>query len=202
MQEIILENGKYTFRNPDGINLLCLRYGEGWRDFLGDNAVNSLFDHAIELEESLEIWKKRVDTLEGLRPFWAKGFSDDSIAAQMSCAALSQIFRLLGVVTQTDAVKKIATLTAKVERLQGELSDVTEKASACSATADQAISRFDKAADDATALRQRCEKLEKAAEKFRKAFVIAVGEASPYAKQSLEIIDKALADEKKEDAVE
>ena len=53
--------------------------------------------------------------------------------------------------------KENLELTAEVELLRGELDDMTEKASACSSTADQAIGRFDKVEDENAALRSRCE---------------------------------------------
>jgi hypothetical protein len=51
MSEIIsLADGKYEFEKDDKGFLRCKRYGEYWRDFIGDNAVLSLFDYAIELK--------------------------------------------------------------------------------------------------------------------------------------------------------
>ena len=49
----------------------------------------------------------RIETLEKLRPHWAQGFTSDSEAAQASTAALSQIWELLGVKNQTEAMKKL-----------------------------------------------------------------------------------------------
>lgn len=42
-------DGKYEFK-MDGPRLVCLRHGEPWREFVGDNAILSLFRHAEELE--------------------------------------------------------------------------------------------------------------------------------------------------------
>jgi len=50
MEEIILENGKYRFYVKDDI-LCCDRYGEPWRDFIGDKAVHALFQECLEREE-------------------------------------------------------------------------------------------------------------------------------------------------------
>jgi len=47
MDEIILEDGKYRFFMEDCI-LYCYRYGEPWREFCGDKAVNCLFDKCLE----------------------------------------------------------------------------------------------------------------------------------------------------------
>ncbi len=48
--EIILDNGKYRFYMI-GCTLHCDRYGEKWRDFVGDNAVTALFQKCLELKE-------------------------------------------------------------------------------------------------------------------------------------------------------
>jgi len=51
-QAILLADGKYVFEgNSDGTGLRCLRHGHPWREFVGDNAVRSLFDYALELEQ-------------------------------------------------------------------------------------------------------------------------------------------------------
>lgn len=49
-ETITLCDGKYTFV-WDGTRLVCLRHGEPWRDFVGDNAVLALFRYARELED-------------------------------------------------------------------------------------------------------------------------------------------------------
>lgn len=50
--------------------------------------------------------------LESLRPMWAQGWSSDSAAAQASSAALAEIWELLGVMNQTDAMEQIRKLKA------------------------------------------------------------------------------------------
>ena len=48
MNEIVLCEGKYRFYF-DGQGILCCdRYGEPWRDFIGDNAVLALMRQALE----------------------------------------------------------------------------------------------------------------------------------------------------------
>lgn len=44
---------KYTFYKK-GPTLYCLRYGEEWRDFIGDKAVTALFDELTDLSAELE----------------------------------------------------------------------------------------------------------------------------------------------------
>jgi hypothetical protein len=45
-------NGKYEFYR-DVAGVLCKRHGEPWRDFIGDKAVNALFEYALQLEHEL-----------------------------------------------------------------------------------------------------------------------------------------------------
>ena len=50
---IRLGDGKYTFYTDEQKLLHCNRYGEEWRDFIGDNAVSALYEKLIEsLEEN------------------------------------------------------------------------------------------------------------------------------------------------------
>ena len=69
-----------------------------------------------ELEAKLARAERRNDALEQLRPVWAQGWTKDSMAAQASANALSQLWKMLGVQDQTQAV---AALTA----LKGEADD-------------------------------------------------------------------------------
>ena len=55
----------------------------------------------------------KVDRLEKLRPHWAKGYTDDSIAAQTYLVALNEVYDALGVKTQTDCMKAIHKLKEK-----------------------------------------------------------------------------------------
>ena len=45
--------GKYEFYMQND-SLYCRRYGEEWRQFVGDNAVRALFDLALELQTENE----------------------------------------------------------------------------------------------------------------------------------------------------
>jgi hypothetical protein len=64
--------------------------------------------HAFD-QKDREIFelKRSNEALESLRPHWAKGYSSDSVAAQTSAAALSQIWRILEVDNQTAAIQKL-----------------------------------------------------------------------------------------------
>lgn len=44
--------------------------------------------------------------LESLRPHWAQGWTDDSVAAQASAAALADLWRALGATNQTEAMER------------------------------------------------------------------------------------------------
>jgi len=54
--------------------------------------------------------EKRNAAFESLRPQWAQGFTKDSVAAQVSSGALSEIWALLGVDNQTEAIATIRHL--------------------------------------------------------------------------------------------
>jgi hypothetical protein len=76
--------------------------------------VNSKDARIEELEAKLAkaIWelKRNNDALEVLRPVWAQGWTNDSNAAQASGAALAQLWNMLGVQDQTQAVVTLAEL--------------------------------------------------------------------------------------------
>lgn len=54
-----------------------------------------------------------IEGLEAMRPHWAKGYSSDGIAAQVTCAALNQIWSLLGVDNQTAAMQRLRELVSQ-----------------------------------------------------------------------------------------
>ncbi|USN16385.1 hypothetical protein PLUTO_00690 [Luteibacter phage vB_LflM-Pluto] len=58
----------------------------------------------------LELAAAKLVAVEGLRPHWAHGHASDSIAAQTQSAALSQIWRFLGVDDQTSAMSAMRRL--------------------------------------------------------------------------------------------
>ena len=51
-----------------------------------------------------------IAVLESARPHWAKGYSSDGVAAQVSTAALSTLWEMLGVSNQTEAVIKLRNI--------------------------------------------------------------------------------------------
>lgn len=76
---------------------------------------------------------QEVASLEALRPHWAQGYTSDSVAAQASTAALSQLWDMLKVESQTDAVIRLRAVTeawrnseALVKRVAGLNPDAGE----------------------------------------------------------------------------
>lgn len=51
-ERLAVYDGKYEFYMKDH-SLHCLRYGEEWRDFIGDGAVLQLFLHAVDLHNNV-----------------------------------------------------------------------------------------------------------------------------------------------------
>ena len=54
-EEIVLCGGKYKFYIDELNDLRCLRNGENWWDFIGDNAVLALFRECLERNEKLTV---------------------------------------------------------------------------------------------------------------------------------------------------
>ena len=55
MKTVKLDGGKYTivYGETDSYPVKCLRYGEEWRDLLGDNLIYWLCSRIEELEEKI-----------------------------------------------------------------------------------------------------------------------------------------------------
>lgn len=51
--EITVGDGKYTLVHNNGAHFHCLRYGEVWRDLVGDGMVLALVQRIEELEEQV-----------------------------------------------------------------------------------------------------------------------------------------------------
>jgi len=51
---ITVAEGKYTVTHDDGANLKALRYGEEWRDLVGDGLVLALVQEIERLQEKIE----------------------------------------------------------------------------------------------------------------------------------------------------
>lgn len=66
--------------------------------------------HVQQMQRVIDELTSQNSALESLRPHWAQWYTSDSIAAQSSTAALSQVWRVLGVSNQTDAMEKLRLL--------------------------------------------------------------------------------------------
>lgn len=62
--KIDLQDGKYTYVFDNG-NQYALRYGESWRDLVGDNLVYAMACRIQELEECLERSEEAKVILQG-----------------------------------------------------------------------------------------------------------------------------------------
>jgi len=51
---ITVADGKYTVTHDNGANLKSLRYGEEWRDLVGDGLVLALVQEIERLQEKIE----------------------------------------------------------------------------------------------------------------------------------------------------
>jgi cell division protein FtsB len=91
------------------------------------NEQDEIVSVCMAHKELLAEKDKKIDALEQLRPVWAQGFSDESIAAQVSWAALSSIWKILGVNSQTEAVTALAEKDKRIAELEAELAKLKEE---------------------------------------------------------------------------
>lgn len=68
-----------------------------------------------ELEAENARLTAELEAVEKLRPHWAQGWTSDGVAAQVSTAALSQLWELLGTTNQTQAVRAVVELKQAVD---------------------------------------------------------------------------------------
>ena len=85
-----------------------------------------IMENACTLIKSLVRTNKRLTSLneendsiithlESLRPHWAKGYTDESVAAQAATGALTELWEMLGVKNQTQAALAIESLQARTD---------------------------------------------------------------------------------------
>lgn len=82
-------------------------YGKTMQTVFPVPFLRAVFKDINQFEADIAI---RVGALESLRPHWAQGYTSDSVAAQASTAALSQLWGMLKVESQTDAVQALQAL--------------------------------------------------------------------------------------------
>lgn len=103
---------------------IASRRDDGVAMCLWSEEARAILDHITDLEARAE---KAEAALKRLRPHWAQGYTDDSVAAQMQTAALSQIWEALGVNNQTDAMQKLAALEARAEAAESKVAAAEER---------------------------------------------------------------------------
>jgi hypothetical protein len=69
---------------------------------------NELLKRIKALEAENARLERANEALEQLRPVWAQGWTEDSMAAQASSSALSELWEMLGAGNQTQAVSTLA----------------------------------------------------------------------------------------------
>ncbi len=60
---ISLSEGKYKFTETEYV-LICLRYGEPWREFVGDKAVGALYNHDLALRTENKRLRKALEDIQ------------------------------------------------------------------------------------------------------------------------------------------
>lgn len=74
------------------------------------------------------------DYCESMRPHWAKGYTDDSMAAQAQTTALAQLWDALGVKDQTAAIQRVKKLLDQEPSVDGRRAQTLELYTALGAT--------------------------------------------------------------------
>ena len=72
----------------------------------------------IAQHEEIERLRESVSALESKRPHWAQGYSSDSVAAQVSHDALTQLWQLLGADNQTEALAAVEKEWLDIEQFK------------------------------------------------------------------------------------
>lgn len=133
MVNVTIEDGKYTIRQLSPGEWEVLRHGEPWPAFDKGGPDNLHKALAYHISDMTEKHAGEIAALEALRPHWAQGHSSDSVAAQASTAALSQIWEALGATNQTEAMERVKllqlagrTLTDKRDAFEQSVEDILD----------------------------------------------------------------------------
>jgi hypothetical protein len=81
-----------------------------------ENQLDSAQHTVSVLEKRASHFRDRAESMETLRPVWAQGWSNDSMAAQASASALAQLWHMLSASNQTEAVVKLRAILAAAEK--------------------------------------------------------------------------------------
>lgn len=74
---------------------------------LSVDAISDLVSEYNDLERRGYDAEQTAEVAEKMRPMWAQGYTNDSMAAQASSSALTSIWELLGANNQTEAMEKL-----------------------------------------------------------------------------------------------
>lgn len=81
VQKIILDDGKYTviYDETNSFPEKCLRYGEDWRDLVGDNLIFYLCNKIKELKEKIDELENEIEDLNEELDYYNNNFSNMTI---------------------------------------------------------------------------------------------------------------------------
>ena len=82
-------------------------------EFRSEQVAKYVFD-SLNLRTQLADARRQIEGLQTLRPVWAQGYTDDSVAAQATASAMAGMWEHLGVTNQTDAMEKLAERDAQL----------------------------------------------------------------------------------------
>ena len=100
-------------------------------------STSRLKEAAAELRRLHEVTQRQaheIDAFEKFRPHWAMGYTSDSAAAQASTAALSNLWEMLDVSNQTEAVIKLRRLHEVNAKLVEACTHLVQGIEACGIT--------------------------------------------------------------------
>lgn len=100
-----------------GPTTMHMRPSGGECDYLAAQSMRANPSTILDLIARCRKAEEAIEVLEAMRPHWAKGYSSDSVAAQVSHAALSDIWKLLGVDNQTQAMLRLEELRKAEDRV-------------------------------------------------------------------------------------
>lgn len=81
IQKIILDGGKYTviYDETNSFPEKCLRYGEDWRDLVGDNLIFYLCNKIKELKEKIDKLENEIEDLNEELDYYDDNFGNMTI---------------------------------------------------------------------------------------------------------------------------
>ena len=87
------------------------------RQYLHNYGSAPVFGYDIATVDAyVQTLHRQIEALEALRPHWAQGHTTDSVVAQVATGATLQLWDMLGVTNQTDAVVELRALQNERDR--------------------------------------------------------------------------------------